>query len=392
MRKILFLSFLAFTLLEIQIVFADDGNNLQKTSTSSEKPQSTVNTKGVITPAPGALENAKPVGNNSGGASILNPSLFTIDTDRDGSPDVRDNCLNVSNADQRDTDRDGIGDTCDNCAGMSNRDQADFNVNGMGDACEDTDSDNIFDAIDNCPTVANIDQRDSSRPPNGIGDACDNVDCPEPEFTINFDIQRCTYYRADPCGDFNEGTCVNAPANTPVTSFHPNTVFGSPWDGYGIRWTSRNATQLQDSCGNLLGDRSSSVSYGSAGSGRYFASMTPRTSSEGPYSRISVNPAGESRYVEFRWGSNGLIPRFETRREDHVDPGLHNWTIPAFVPYHDTFVSFEENTTRMASSSISDDFQSGFVSQKTGTLNCTVRATNACGRTTDFHYRYSCMP
>ena len=35
------------------------------------------------------------------------------DSDRDGIPDIRDNCPKTKNADQKDTDLDGIGDVCD---------------------------------------------------------------------------------------------------------------------------------------------------------------------------------------------------------------------------------------------------------------------------------------
>ncbi len=58
------------------------------------------------------------------------------DLDKDGVPDVSDNCPANANADQADVDRDGIGDVCDNCAAIANSAQADSDFDGIGDACE----------------------------------------------------------------------------------------------------------------------------------------------------------------------------------------------------------------------------------------------------------------
>ncbi len=48
------------------------------------------------------------------------------DTDSDGVPDVQDNCVAYSNADQTDTDSDGAGNRCD----------GDFNNDGDMDGCD----------------------------------------------------------------------------------------------------------------------------------------------------------------------------------------------------------------------------------------------------------------
>ncbi len=49
----------------------------------------------------------------SGDGASQQVALTETDTDRDGVPDSRDNCINVANADQRDSDSDGYGDACD---------------------------------------------------------------------------------------------------------------------------------------------------------------------------------------------------------------------------------------------------------------------------------------
>lgn len=77
-----------------------------------------------------------------------NPNYIIADTDGDGVPDIRDNCVSLPNADQKDV-----------------------NGNGRGDACDDFDQDGIINAKDNCINVPNRDQRDTDG--DGIGDACD---------------------------------------------------------------------------------------------------------------------------------------------------------------------------------------------------------------------------
>lgn len=49
------------------------------------------------------------------------------DTDKDGVPDISDNCLNVYNPDKADYDHDGIGNACDNCWYVNNTGQKDTN-------------------------------------------------------------------------------------------------------------------------------------------------------------------------------------------------------------------------------------------------------------------------
>jgi len=68
-------------------------------------------------------------------------------------------------------DSDGVPDIRDNCVSVSNSDQQDINNNGRGDACDDFDQDGIINSKDNCPDNPNRDQRDTDS--DGVGDVCD---------------------------------------------------------------------------------------------------------------------------------------------------------------------------------------------------------------------------
>ncbi|MHC4734659.1 MAG: thrombospondin type 3 repeat-containing protein [Planctomycetota bacterium] len=77
------------------------------------------------------------------------------DSDKDGVPDVDDNCPDKPNPGQEDADEDRIGDDCDNCPKTFNPDQKDSNGNGIGNVCDplcnlrgDTDDDCDVDGND----------------------------------------------------------------------------------------------------------------------------------------------------------------------------------------------------------------------------------------------------
>jgi len=82
-------------------------------------------------------------------ASHKNPEYSIADSDADGVPDVRDNC--VSNA---------------------NSDQQDVNANGRGDVCDDFDQDGVVNSKDNCIDNPNQNQKDTDS--DGSGDVCDD--------------------------------------------------------------------------------------------------------------------------------------------------------------------------------------------------------------------------
>jgi len=59
----------------------------------------------------------------------------TKDTDGDGVLDLADNCIAITNADQRNFDADAVGDACDPCPHLMNM-NADGDGDGVGDACD----------------------------------------------------------------------------------------------------------------------------------------------------------------------------------------------------------------------------------------------------------------
>ena len=71
-----------------------------------------------------------------------------------------------------DSDHDGIPDLRDNCVQVANTDQVDIDGNGRGDTCDDFDHDGRMNSQDNCPNITNAGQADIDS--DGIGDACDS--------------------------------------------------------------------------------------------------------------------------------------------------------------------------------------------------------------------------
>lgn len=96
----------------------------------------------------GNLSNDKDVKKLSSASSISNPAYIKADVDKDGIPDILDNCVTVENSDQEDVDG-----------------------NKRGDVCDDFDRDGLINKYDNCPNQPNRRQLDTDG--DGIGDVCD---------------------------------------------------------------------------------------------------------------------------------------------------------------------------------------------------------------------------
>ncbi|MEK9130299.1 MAG: thrombospondin type 3 repeat-containing protein [Patescibacteria group bacterium] len=70
-----------------------------------------------------------------------------------------------------DVDKDGVPDIYDNCVFIINSNQLDINNNKRGDICDDFDQDGLINFKDNCPDNPNQKQKDVDN--DGLGDVCD---------------------------------------------------------------------------------------------------------------------------------------------------------------------------------------------------------------------------
>jgi len=128
---------------------------------------------------------------------------FTIDRDDDGLANSDDNCVDVTNSDQKNSDDDSLGDACDS----------------------DDDNDTVLDADDNCPLIFNHDQIDTDG--DGFGDICDADDdndgvndgsdqCLETRYPAAVDMYGCSIEDTCPCDNAwkNHGAYVRCNAHT----------------------------------------------------------------------------------------------------------------------------------------------------------------------------------
>lgn len=106
------------------------------------------------------------------------------DVDRDGIPDILDNCPGTANPTQADWDSDGVGNSCDvdydndgldndvdTCPYDADPTNADSDGDGEGDACANQDGDAWLDTEDGCPL--NVDYAVYDKDGDGIWDQCD---------------------------------------------------------------------------------------------------------------------------------------------------------------------------------------------------------------------------
>ena len=98
--------------------------------------------------------------------SLGDPREPDMDTDEDGIPNSKDNCVTRHNADQKDMDGDGVGDNCD-----EDRDGDGFMY---GDGTNPCTGGKRKNCQDNCPEFKNPEQKDVDA--DGVGDECDG--CP----------------------------------------------------------------------------------------------------------------------------------------------------------------------------------------------------------------------
>jgi hypothetical protein len=136
---------------------------------------------------------------------------FQVDADKDGIPDVRDNCSPAKikacayditrcyNPDQQDVDGDGIGDACDNCPPARCGDRP---LDCRNPSQDDSDIDGIGDACDICPAVANRAENiafkgESDPDGDGVGRSCDNCPTTVNRFRACLGDSDCAVKKAD---------------------------------------------------------------------------------------------------------------------------------------------------------------------------------------------------
>jgi Matrixin/Thrombospondin type 3 repeat/Bacterial TSP3 repeat len=103
------------------------------------------------------------------GVEAIYGATGTGDMDKDGIPNVYDNCFTIGNADQQDADSDGFGDTCDAFPYDPNENM-DADLDGIGDNADvDDDNDGMPDTFETQYNLNPLDASDADTDADGDG-------------------------------------------------------------------------------------------------------------------------------------------------------------------------------------------------------------------------------
>jgi|GEM_PF-3937722 len=174
--------------------FSPEPNLSLPTPTPTRDREKVCRPSATPTPAVSPTPEVTPVVNELS-LNDVNAILKRMDSDCDGISDYADNCVFVSNPDQRDRNKNKIGDACEpkitspkqkNGCDMPNSNRSSAKQpeselqNNSGLRAEyllissmrlDWDCDEVSDHDDNCRNIFNPSQKDRNK--NGVGDACE---------------------------------------------------------------------------------------------------------------------------------------------------------------------------------------------------------------------------
>lgn len=146
-------------------------------------------------------------------ATALSPVVTLIDSDSDGIPDFRDQCVGTCASD---ADRDGIPDANDLCPSLAE----DGRIPNSADGCPDSDSDGAHNGVDLCPNAL----EDSLEP-------FPNDNCPAERWSATSTLGLQTINNATVC------THLNVNSRTGAASLAKLDISGDHQNGFWLRGT-----------------------------------------------------------------------------------------------------------------------------------------------------------